>query len=122
MNKNNVKDNILNLIDLYYLLNKKLIKYIYYNSELNQKLFICKEHLFNLIKISKKINEEISNNSKKYFLHVNINYTINKNFIEKTLSLQILALTFFYPRCNIISLNVKRERDHYEINRNCAQG
>ena len=90
LDQNDVKNNILNLIDLYYLLNKKLIKYIYYNNELNQKLFICKEHFFNLTKIATKIDEKTSNKSNNYFTHVNINHSINNKFIEKFKRINIL--------------------------------
>ena len=77
-----LKNNYIGLIDLYYLLNKKLSKTIFENGDLNKKLKIYKENYNNEMKKEEIIKNKNDKYRFKSYLNIKIKKTINDKVLE----------------------------------------
>ena len=103
-----MKNNYIGLIDLYYLLNQKLSKTIFENNDLYKKLKIYKEKYNNEIKIEEKVKDK---NDKYIFtslIKVNIKQSLSDKVIEKLTYIKSLESKLYQ---DIFGYNY----DEYEI-------
>jgi len=82
-NQEDLKNNYLGLIDLYYLLNAKLKKTIYENNDLYKKLIIFQENYNYEIKKDELIKNEKDKNSFSSFINTNLKHSLNDKIIEQ---------------------------------------
>ena len=78
-----LKNNYIGLIELYYLLNQKLIKTIFENNDLNKKLNIFKENYNNLLKKNELIKDKNDKYNFSSFININLKHTLNGKIIEQ---------------------------------------
>lgn len=82
-NQEDLKNNYLGLIDLYYLLNAKLKKTIYENNDLYKKLIIFQENYNYEIKKDELIKNEKDKNNFSSFINTNLKHSLNDKIIEQ---------------------------------------
>ena len=81
-NQEDLKNNYIGLIDLYYLLNKKLSKTVFENSDLYKKLKIYKENYNNEIKKEEIIKDKNDRYRFNSYININIKQSINNKVLE----------------------------------------
>jgi len=82
-NQEDLKNNYIGLIDLYYLLNAKLKKTIYENNDLYKKLIIFQENYNYEIKQDQLIKNEKDKNDFSSFINTNLKHSLNDKIIEQ---------------------------------------
>ena len=78
-----LRNNYIELINLYYLLNQKLSKTIYENNDLYKKILIIRENFNNEIKKEEIIKYRNENNKYNSYIAVNIKQSLNDKILEK---------------------------------------
>ena len=103
-----IKNNYIGLIDLYYLLNRKLAKTIFENNDVYKKLKIYKENYNNDIKKEEIIKYKNDNYIYNSLIKVNIKQSLNDKVLEKLIYIKSLESKLYQ---NIFGYSY----DDYEI-------
>ena len=83
-----VKNNIIKILEFYFLINQKLLKVHKKNTVLNKKFNMYKENLLNELKKNNKLTQKKTNEEIEKFVNINVNGAVNEKFIREMIKLK----------------------------------